>query len=59
MQCGGYAAYPCFANRSEGRVTLAACWAHARASSAKQLRARHNKQAGWLLLHIQHLYSIE
>ena len=30
MHCDGYAAYPSFANRSEGRITLAACWAHAR-----------------------------
>jgi hypothetical protein len=30
VQCDGYAAYPSFANRSEGRITLAACWAHAR-----------------------------
>jgi hypothetical protein len=30
VHCDGYAAYPSFANRSEGRITLAACWAHAR-----------------------------
>ena len=30
VQCDGYAAYPSFANRSEGRITLAACWANAR-----------------------------
>ena len=58
VQCDGYAAYPSFANRSEGRITLAACWAHARrkfheaAESAPQ-------QAGWMLLQIQHLYRIE
>ena len=28
--CDGYQAYPSFAKRSEGRITLAACWAHAR-----------------------------
>ena len=58
VQCDGYAAYPSFANRSEGRITLAACWARARrkfheaAESAPQ-------QAGWMLLQIQHLYRIE
>jgi transposase len=58
VQCDGYAAYPSFANRSEGRVTLAACWAHAR---RKFHEAKDNapQQAGWMLLQIQHLYRIE
>lgn len=58
VQCDGYSAYPSFANRSEGRITLAACWAHAR---RKFFEARDSapQHAGWLLLQIQHLYRIE
>jgi transposase len=58
VQCDGYQAYPAFANRSEGRITLAACWAHARRKfhEAKDNAPQH---AGWLLLQIQHLYRIE
>lgn len=58
VQCDGYQAYPSFARRSEGRITLAACWAHARRKfhEAAESAPQH---AGWLLLHIQHLYRIE
>ncbi|MBX7210271.1 MAG: IS66 family transposase [Verrucomicrobiaceae bacterium] len=58
VQCDGYNAYPSFANRSDGRITLAACWAHARRKfhEAKESAPQH---AGWLLLQIQHLYRIE
>ena len=58
VQCDGYSAYPSFANRSEGRITLAACWAHARRKfhEAKDSAPQH---AGWMLLQIQHLYRIE
>jgi transposase len=58
VQCDGYSAYPSFANRSDGRITLAACWAHARRKffEAKDSAPQH---AGWLLLQIQHLYRIE
>jgi transposase len=58
VQCDGYSAYPSFANRSEGRITLAACWAHARRKfhEAAESTPQH---AGWLLLQIQHLYRIE
>jgi transposase len=58
VQCDGYQAYPSFAKRSEGRITLAACWAHARRKfhEAAESAPQH---AGWLLLHIQHLYRIE
>ena len=58
VQCDGYSAYPSFANRSEGRITLAACWAHARRKfhEAAESAPQH---AGWLLLQIQHLYRIE
>lgn len=58
VQCDGYAAYPAFARRSEGRITLAACWAHARRKfhEAAESDPQH---AGWVLLQIQHLYRIE
>lgn len=58
VQSDGYAAYPSFANRSEGRITLAACWAHVRRKfhEAKDSAPQH---AGWVLLQIQHLYRIE
>jgi len=58
LQCDGYQAYPSFARRSEGRITLAACWAHARRKfhEATESAPQH---AGWLLLQIQHLYQIE
>lgn len=58
VQCDGYQAYPSFAKRCEGRITLAACWAHAR---RKFHEATENapQHAGWVLLHIQHLYRIE
>lgn len=58
VQCDGYAAYPSFANRSEGRITLAACWAHARRKIHEATESTP-QQAGWLLLQIQHLYRIE
>ena len=58
VQCDGYSAYPSFANRSDGRITLAACWAHARRKfhEAAESNPQH---AGWMLLQIQHLYRIE
>ena len=58
VQCDGYQAYPAFAKRSDGRITLAACWAHARRKfhEASESAPQH---AGWLLLQIQHLYRIE
>jgi transposase len=58
VQCDGYAAYPSFANRSEGRITLAACWAHARRKFHEATESTP-QQAGWMLLQIQHLYRIE
>jgi transposase len=58
VQCDGYGAYPAFASRSEGRIELAACWAHVR---RKFYEAQDNapQQAGFILLQIQHLYRIE
>lgn len=58
VQCDGYVAYPSFANRSEGRITLAACWAHAR-RKIHEAKDSAPQRAGWLLLQIQHLYRIE
>lgn len=58
VQCDGYAAYSSFANRSEGRITLAACWAHARRKFHEATESTP-QQAGWMLLQIQHLYRIE
>jgi transposase len=58
VQCDGYVAYPSFANRSEGRITLAACWAHARRKFHEATESAPQR-AGWLLLQIQHLYRIE
>ena len=58
VQCDGYAAYPSFANRSEGRITLVACWAHARRKFHEATESTP-QQAGWMLLQIQHLYRIE
>lgn len=58
VQRDGYQAYSSFAKRSEGRITLAACWAHARRKfhEAAESAPQH---AGWLLLQVQHLYRIE
>lgn len=58
VQCDGYVAYPSFANRSEGRITLAACWAHARRKFHEATESTP-QQAGWMLLQIQYLYRIE
>lgn len=58
VQCDGYQAYPSFAKRSEGRITLAACWAHARRKFHEALESAP-QHAGWVLLHIQHLYRVE
>ncbi len=58
VQCDGYQAYPSFARRSEGRVTLAACWAHARRKFHEAIQGAP-QHAGWVLLQIQHLYRVE
>ena len=58
VQCDGYSAYPAFATRSDGRITLAACWAHARRKFHEAAESAPQR-AGWLLLQIQHLYRIE
>jgi hypothetical protein len=58
VQCDGDAAYPSFAKQSEGRIALAACWAHARRKFHEATES-NPQQAGWILLQIQHLYRIE
>jgi len=58
VQCDGYAAYPSFATRSKGRITLAACWAHPR-RKFYEAKDSEPQRVGWLLLQIQQLYRIE
>ncbi len=58
VQCDGYAAYPSFAKRSDGRITLAACWANAR-RKIHEAKDSAPQRAGWLLIQIQRLYRIE
>ncbi len=58
VQCDGYSAYPSFADRRAGKVTLAGCWAHARRKFHEALESSP-RLAGWLLRQIQNLYRIE
>jgi transposase len=58
IQCDGYGAYPCFANRRKGAITLAACWAHVR-RAFYQAQAESPKVCGWFLRQMQNLYRIE
>lgn len=51
VQCDGCAAYPPFAKRSDGRITLAAFWAHAR-RKIHEAKDSAPQRAGWLLLQI-------
>ena len=59
LQCDGYAAYPSFANRSEGRITLAACWAHARRKFDELAKAHTSPVAEQALQRIAWLYRVE
>lgn len=54
----GYAAYPAMVRQREGRITMAACWAHVR---RKFFEAKEQApvRAGWLLRQMQHLYAVE
>jgi len=60
IQCDGYAGYRSFAasREREGRIQLAACYAHAR---RKFIEAAEQapRIVGWLLRQIGHLYAIE
>jgi transposase len=61
IQCDGYSAYNHFARYRaiEGKpVLLAGCWAHARRGFYEALD-HAPKEAGWILIQIAHLYSIE
>ena len=57
VQCDGYAAYASYA-RNKQRLTLAACWAHAR-RKFYEARDQAPGVADWLLRQIGHLYRIE
>jgi transposase len=56
-QCDAYAAYASFA-KSEARITLAGCWAHAR-RNFYEAREQTPLRAQWLLRQIGLLYRIE
>ena len=58
VQCDGYAAYRAFANRRNGAIELAGCWAHARRKFHQALE-QSPKTAGWIMRQIQHLYRVE
>jgi transposase len=58
IQCDGYSAYRAFANRRNGAIELAGCWAHVRRKFHEALE-QSPKTAGWLLCQIQHLYRVE
>ena len=58
IQCDGYGAYPAFANRRNGAIKLAACWAHVRRKFHKALE-ECPRTSGWIMRQIQHLYQIE
>jgi transposase len=61
LQCDGYAAYDRFASlraQTGKGLTLAGCWAHVRRSFFEALE-QAPQQAGWVLLQIGHLYTIE
>jgi transposase len=58
IQCDGYEAYDCFARRRAGGIVLAGCLAHVR-RKFYEARETAPKVAGWVLLHIKHLYVLE
>jgi transposase len=58
VQCDGYAAYRAFANRRNGTIALAGCWAHVRRKFHEALE-QSPKTAGWMMRQIQHLYRVE
>ena len=58
VQCDGYSAYRAFANRRNGTIELAGCWAHVRRKFHEALE-QSPKTAGWLMRQIQHLYRVE
>jgi len=58
VQCDGYSAYRAFANRRNGAIELAGCWAHVRRKFHEALE-QSPKTAGWMMRQIQHLYRVE
>jgi transposase len=58
VQCDGYSAYRSFANKRNGTIELAGCWAHARRKFHEALE-QSPKTAGWIMRQIQHLYRVE
>jgi transposase len=58
VQCDGYSAYRAFANRRNGTIELAGCWAHVRRKFHEALE-QSPKTAGWMMRQIQHLYRVE
>src|SRR5271156_1371643 len=58
VQCDGYSAYRAFANRRNGAIELAGCWAHVRRKFHEALE-QSPKTAGWIMRQIQHLYRVE
>src|SRR5271170_3442511 len=58
VQCDGYSAYRSFANKRNGTIALAGCWAHVRRKFHEALE-QSPKTAGWIMRQIQHLYRVE
>ena len=58
VQCDGYSAYRSFANKRNGTIALAGCWAHLRRKFHEALE-QSPKTAGWIMRQIQHLYRVE
>jgi transposase len=58
VQCDGYSAYRSFANKRNGTIALAGCWAHVRRKFHEALEPSP-KTAGWIMRQIQHLYRVE
>jgi transposase len=56
--CDGYSVYQSHATASNGRIRLAACWAHVR-RKFDEAKAGHARPAASVLLLIQQLYRIE
>ena len=56
--CDGYSVYQSHATASNGRIRLAACWAHVR-RKFDEAKAGHPRAAANVLLLIQQLYRIE
>ena len=56
--CDGYSAYQSYVSKSDGRLGLAACWAHVR-RKFDEAKESYPKKASLILLLIQRLYQIE